>query len=951
MSKKSYLSQQIKLIGLTTDDLLTDQQNEIFKQIFTYVDAINKQSDKLKLVQLKQKKKEVQTKFDQLILSHAGTPRRVNFQRVMFVKRDEEYPKGITWNSLKITKRIAQFCSQQSRALGLKDQDVTYDKIIISWKTLQILRQIVLDGFYMDILLQDGTVITKHYMFMTASAGQLRTDKVQFISDEGWQRIHNRLMCGLTFDSINQSGGINTNKFLAYLSLPCGATDWWRNFDIDRAIVVNDFESFVTAVWKYIHADYTYQIKQMSVAIKHTDGVGVMLEEAAQIDGQPCKNFMVRLPWIKGLLSCCDYIKFCRQNNVPAVIEDVWGKKHDLITQNIYVIFTKSQFKLWNYYDNWDQYKEYFKLYGCAANRTNFEQTWIPNTQINYQMIQTLQDFPEDRLMQFITPTYKKIQNLATTKESMLNALHAEKNSTAAYGRCLYRYNDMLSDNYARQSLKDIKKRMTLDAKSAAITCDNKRLYALPDFYAVFQNWFMHMEDPPGLLMGDEVCSAMLRNKGVPVSRSKLISANIDPGSSKESTIRVVDVLRSPHLAMEHMPCPIATDPKVYEYLNTNGIYTSTHSTITKRLALDVDGDQLNTVLQPTIVLTALDNLSKYNIHTLHYEMGKAPAELLNLQNMFSGLKRAHDFSGIGVVSNSLTKLWNGNNIDMQAADWLSCYNNFVIDAAKTGKVNSYEAYPSVKKKIARATGGTKGKMPHFFQFSKNGRKDTPSNNKKKKNGGYSQINDSTMNRICKKFDSIGIIDFNKADVNEFNPYMLLAQSDIKEPNEQIYNEFCELVRESSMIVAGIISSEQSYSNKRKSDVVKQYITSRLVQMFGSIDNCYYSIVYYLFFNNKRAWNKGSFWNIFGDIAQIKLINNLQNCHKCQICGMLIPNWAPHTCPQSAVCICSDCGIVYKKTKSRNYKSNRCPECIIRYKRETTKRWRLQHNKKKGEDA
>ena len=96
---------------------------------------------------------------------------------------------------------------------------------------------------------------------------------------------------------------------------------------------------------------------------------------------------------------------------------------------------------------------------------------------------------------------------------------------------------------------------------------------------------------------------------------------------------------------------------------------------------MDVDGDQLNVVSNPIIVRLAEENIKKYNIIPLFYDANKAASEQLTRETIFNGLKRAHDFSGIGQVSNSLTKLWNRDNPDIEAADWLCFFNN---------QVNSY---------------------------------------------------------------------------------------------------------------------------------------------------------------------------------------------------------------------------------------------------------------------
>lgn len=99
---------------------------------------------------------------------------------------------------------------------------------------------------------------------------------------------------------------------------------------------------------------------------------------------------------------------------------------------------------------------------------------------------------------------------------------------------------------------------------------------------------------------------------------------------------------------------------------------------------MDNDGDQLNVVVDPIILKVAKRNLEKYHVLPLYYDMSKAPAEILSQEIMFRGLKRAHDYSGIGAVSNNLTKLWNRDEPDREAAEWLCMYNNFVISQIVT---------------------------------------------------------------------------------------------------------------------------------------------------------------------------------------------------------------------------------------------------------------------------
>ena len=54
-------------------------------------------------------------------------------------------------------------------------------------------------------------------------------------------------------DKINSKGGNNVNKHLAYMALANSATDQWNDFDIDRCIVVDDFEYLCTCNGKPVY--------------------------------------------------------------------------------------------------------------------------------------------------------------------------------------------------------------------------------------------------------------------------------------------------------------------------------------------------------------------------------------------------------------------------------------------------------------------------------------------------------------------------------------------------------------------------------------------------------------------------------------------------------------------------------------------------------------------------
>lgn len=230
---------------------------------------------------------------------------------------------------------ISVFDSYFTRTIGAQPDQLCEDFMVIQVYYFDIIKDLIYNGF-----MYKG----EKYVYFTSSAGQIRTKKTVFVKESVWKKYEKSIMCGLTIDKINEKGGNNPNKHLAYLALANSATDVWEEFDIDKTIVIDDFETDVFGTYDLVD-DEDYSITRVSdyVPIPHTDGAGMMLPNAF---GVAQKNMMVRLPWCKGLLGVFDYKKFVKTNNCSSIIKDIYGKEHDIIKEDIHVIFTKSQFKM-----------------------------------------------------------------------------------------------------------------------------------------------------------------------------------------------------------------------------------------------------------------------------------------------------------------------------------------------------------------------------------------------------------------------------------------------------------------------------------------------------------------------------------------------------------------------------------------------------------------------------
>lgn len=452
---------------------------------------------------------------------------------------------------------ISIFDSFLTRTLNMDTQRIYDDIIVVRAYYFGVLKSIICNGFMYN---------RSKYVCFTASAGQIRTKKTVFIRESTLSYYQKTLMCGLTLDIINSRGGTNRNKYLAYLALCNSATDRWDNFDIRKSIVVDDMETLVHGEVDYIDSkDFTVTRKEMDVPITHTDGCGMILPSLTGGD-----NLMVRAPWIKGLLGVFDFVKFVKEANEsdPSVqhelVKDIYGQVHNIIDDDVQVIFTKSQFKMWKFYSSWDEYVDYFDRYKCEVSYCNKEEEYIPNATFNYQMLQTLTDISDDDLKAIAQKTIDKISKIATDKTTMLNVLGAGDKSTFHndYQKCLAGYPALLSDIYSSFTLKQVKASMIKSARAGKLDVDGKYLFILPDLYAFCEWLFLGDKNPAGLLADGEV-SSWLYKSAKPIK---------------------LDCLRSPHLYKEHAVRNNVVNDKTERWFGIKGIYTSCHDLISKIL-------------------------------------------------------------------------------------------------------------------------------------------------------------------------------------------------------------------------------------------------------------------------------------------------------------------------------------------------------------------------------
>ena len=445
---------------------------------------------------------------------------------------------------------VSVFESTLTRTIGAQLDEINEDMIIIRVYFFDVLQDLILNGF---------TYKGEKYVYFSSSAGQIRTKKTVFIKESVLEQHKMSLMCGLTLDKINEQGGMNVNKYLAYLALSNSASDLWEDFDIDRTIVVEDFETNVVGMVDFID-DQTYNIerKEMGVPIAHSDGCGMIRTSDS--------NFTVRLPWVKGLLASFDFMEFIKEHNASYIVKDIYGDEHNLLEENIEIIFTKSQFKTWKYYKNWNDYKEQFKKYNCQAGVCCIEEEKIPYSTINYQMLQTLTDITDSEINKLAKKSKYRIENLTSSIDEMLRVVgvddRTKEENTKPYFSALKLYPEMLADIYSKEILKSRKKSLLQKYRAGKLEISGKYTFLVPDLYAMCEWLFLGIENPNGLLGADEVYCSLFRNGEV-------------------------DLLRSPHLYKEHAIRTNVKNESTKKWFKTNAAYTSCRDLVSKILQFD----------------------------------------------------------------------------------------------------------------------------------------------------------------------------------------------------------------------------------------------------------------------------------------------------------------------------------------------------------------------------
>lgn len=862
-------------------------------------------------------------------------------------------------------RNIAIFESDLNRCFGCKDMEHSDDIISVVTYYTEIFDSIIHNGFDYK---------GRHFVFFTAGAGQTRCKKSTFVNEKLLDKNFNRLFCGLTPEIINEQGGMNTNKYLAYTSLCQTNTEIWKNFNIDRAIVVDDIEyNIPDQQVRYIYTESPDDKKQMKYLQEEIEKCNEQLKEiktkkqnrprgfkrpqteimeerniqnrrkALREDIQKLKSkyhrsevrtmpvtipftdgfgislrkiesSMIRLPFIKGLIAYCPrraFVDWCSANSIPIhKVVDIYGKSYSI--NEIDYIFTKSQFKMWKYYSNvLDENGNIIKT-GWEVYKENFKKYGCDACRCNVERGVKLNS----------KTNYQVLQTLTTemTDDDILSLASYDINCLNGIGRNVQCMLNVLGANEKKND------HMNWLQKSLILYPE-----MLKDFYVktllknTKDSMIKNFRSGKFSINGAYVFAipdtlACLQYWFTDIDKTDLSKFGFVRQGNVSCRLfqnqEELDCLRSPHLDHAHCIRKNQINDKTKTWTKSNGIYIGMQDIMSKLLMYDNDGDKLLVHNNKTIIKCAKQYQRKHGMIPNYYDMPKASPELISSDSLYNGIVMAYHHGNIGTPSNEITKIWQTLSPDSTEEEIQHAINVIALRCADVNFTIDYAKTlykPTIPKEILEQYKVYSGKkVPHFFIYAKGKSKD---NVEELSNCNIDRISNVVKsNRIVFK-DLLGKYSYK---ILMSNPYI-----DIKsEKAQEIINLYREIENVNLRRLSHTDWDNIDFWEQKKIYLQIQFDSNKQRKLFTDLIGMpeeYISDV--LVKALQDDVNKDTLWRLFGEIIYHNIEINLNGTKICKKCGNRF-QYDPSSIgkPNS---LCANCRSQNQLEKYKKYNQNR----------------------------
>lgn len=389
------------------------------------------------------------------------------------------------------------------------------------------------DAHYKKII-KDGLFINGYkYVRLMCSAGQARVNTVILIREDYEEEVKRRLKCGA------KEVKITKNKYNAYFALSSSST---YLIPKPNVFLVNDCEIKMTKTVDWIskippdEKSPLSNNERVSTETKELefnlfDGCGAVsvefakrVAEALEIDYIPAA-FCVRCAYVKGMVFVVDFKAYAKEHNIETVV-DLYGNERKI--QDMDMILTKSQFKLWNGYDSMDEYdrlcEENGFLWGITKVTPKQDDTHFRS---NYQFCQAIDLRRDEDIAELCQPTIDWLtgivgRDINYTLLYLLGGLLDKQDldfsnilrmTTDNVAKALILNHDMINDEYIRATIVQSINKKIRETYLGKLVLDGNFSVMIPDMYAFMQHAFG--QEVTGALKDGEYYSAFWNDRNV----------------------------------------------------------------------------------------------------------------------------------------------------------------------------------------------------------------------------------------------------------------------------------------------------------------------------------------------------------------------------------------------------------------------------------------------------
>lgn len=411
--------------------------------------------------------------------------------------------------------------------------------------------------------------------------------------------------------------------------------------------------------------------------------------EELELEYESC-HFIIRFPFGKGMLVEFDIDKFAKEVAHTDTIIDYWGKLHKV--EDIDVILTTSQFKMYKRYKSWEEYMEYFNKYkhSFGVTRVSPKQDKEYST-MNYQYIQTL-NLDDNKLYELAKPTIDWIDKICSGDRlySLLFLMGVMTKNNVKVDKMLDKCDNnfikalllnpkVFEDEYVQRKIYQLIEKKIDEAKIGRVWVQGNYSMMISCPYELCNHAFKL--DDKHILKKGECYNKFWADKG----------------------IKKVDAMRSPLVdSSEHNLINIVTNEETeewYKYIYTGTIYNTRGLDTIRHSDSDWDGDIVFTTNNEIVI-----NGVYQNRLPITYEKSKAPDQKMTKRNIIKSDLKSFN-STIGQTTNYSTKFFSMLcNYEKDSAEYLELEHRikllrrFIGDSIDAAKGIQIKPFPKLWK-------------------------------------------------------------------------------------------------------------------------------------------------------------------------------------------------------------------------------------------------------------